>query len=310
MRIRSPLAIAIVVLAAACGGASGTEPTASDPTVPPTVPEPAVTSVPGTVPTNPGTTPAGQLRYDPATVRTELDAARGRWTDSGSETYRYSYTPVCFCPQQEIEVQVIAGRIVDRTDQARSIGDWFDEIDAAIGIAADIQVNYDDRGHPTSLFIDVDEIMADEEFGFQLVDLVRVPDAVSEFMPDAYGCGFGFAVASPDETAALVVRLQGLAEGENGPGTTRYELADTSAEIRIGTDLMANWCDDVFEEGEPEADVTERWPVVGGTLDVTVGADGTATGMLVDIVAESPDGQEQRLGNAFITNDAWGFFAG
>jgi hypothetical protein len=213
--------------------------------------------------------------------------------------------PVCFCDPATIEAHVIDGKLVNDTGDAllHSIEGWFDIIDEAIGTAHLVRVVYNDWGYPDSVFIDVDETIDDEEFGLVFDGYFHVPDAVDKFMTDHYGCGYGFAAASPDQTASFQVFF------ESDPSTGTYDLAEAEfAEVRFGTDLMANWCDDVIEIDEPEARVDERWTIVGGTVTITIA--GQTTGELRDIVARTADGRDYPLGNATITNTAWGQFAG
>ena len=100
------------------------------------------------------------------------------------------------------------------------------------------------------------------------------------------------------------------------PAEDAADLASSStawsAEIRIGADLFANWCDDVIEVGEPEPRVDETWPITAGTariLDADA-ATTTATLELTGLVATAPDGAQYQLGDITIENPAWGMFAG
>jgi hypothetical protein len=219
--------------------------------------------------------------------------------------------PVCFCLEEVVTVDVIDGTVVGGVGSglADSVEGWFDVIEEAIDEAAAVEAEFDPTtGIPVSVYIDVDEMIADEEFGLAHRELTPEGDPIDRFLTDEYGCGYGFAVATPDQTASLVVGFAGFGEGI--PSGT-YDLVDAEyGAIRFGTDLMANWCDDVVEPDEPEPVIDEEWELVGGTVEITLTSDHTATGVLRDVVARTPDGREIRLGGATVANDTWGFFAG
>ena len=262
-------------------------------------------------PTTPTTTPESEPRYDPDEARAELDAARERWAAGNWDAYRYTYAPSCFCDQEELTVEVIDGRLVDPDDfdRARSVEQWFDEIEDAIGTAADVRVTYGDTGAPTSLYVDVDETMADEEFGYELIDIEQVTDGLDAFLEGEYGCGYGFAIANAGQTVAMVVSFVDI-DWETGPQMGTHDLADLDGTVWFGTDLMANWCDDVIEVGEPEPAIDEAWTIVSGTLEVSQTDSRLALGTFTDVVAVDPDGREHALGDVEIANGMWGFFAG
>lgn len=322
-------ALVMAAVLASCGDASapvvgsgGSVPSVA-PTVPDTMPSPPTTGPPTTEPpeptepTVPPTPPTNEtLRYDPGRLRDELAAARAQWDTSGITSYHLTQTPVCFCPPEVVTADVFAGRVVDRGGpyEARSVDEWFDVIDAEIGTAVAMSVRYDpELGHPMSVYVDVSELIADEEYGVEGVELVPIDDPITALTTDPYPCGHGFWAASPEQTVAVMigVPIGDDVDGEPVPGA--YDFTTLVGEIRFGTDLMANWCDDAIEEGEPEAAVTETWRIVGGSLEYTV-VDGagttTANAVLTDIVAVDGDGAEHRLGDATIPNDAWGLFAG
>ncbi len=300
MRITLPVIAAAIALTL---GACGAEPGGGS-----TPPRPSDTSAPAVVPTIPPTTaPTQVLRYDPEIVQAELDDARTRWAEQGGRPYRWAYSPVCFCPDGEIRVDVIADRIVNSTgEDGLTVDAAFDMVDEQIGTAADVRVTYDDLGYPTSLYVDVDEMIADEEFGLELVQFSPVSDAIDMFVTDPYGCGYGFSAATPDQSASFTVFFPDIAKG---PDAGAYDLADVMGELRFGTDLMANWCDDVMEEGEPVPEIDEAWEIIAGTLDITT-TGSTATGSFTDVVALTSDGLEYPIGDVTITNEAWGVFAG
>ena len=87
-----------------------------------------------------------------------------------------------------------------------------------------------------------------------------------------------------------------------------------SGRVDVGTDLFANWCDDVVEPGEPEPNVTETWQIVDAGLSIEgtppVQSVGSLQVALTGITIASPDGERVVLGELRIGNDAWGMFAG
>lgn len=131
-------------------------------------------------------------------------------------------------------------------------------------------------------------------------------------LDETWGCGWGFWAGTADQTVALRFSYNGESEPD-----TEIELPDPewSATLIEGTDLYANWCDDVIEENEPTP--VEHWslPITGGTLTID-GAipapfeGGQLSVHATDLVVELPDGTTAPLGSTTITNQSWGFFAG
>lgn len=128
-------------------------------------------------------------------------------------------------------------------------------------------------------------------------------------------CGIGFAVASEDQRFALILHHRGPGGVPEGP----ISLPDPAwqAEVLVGRDLMANWCDDVVEPGEPTPEVTETWPVVGGELDhdapvepPQICAGGAVTAEVTDLTVETTTGEQLTIPDLSITNEAYGCFAG
>lgn len=120
----------------------------------------------------------GFISYD--ALRIELDTARAAWEASGVTSYVVIYDQVCFCPQLQVQVTVVDGVVTDsemRSDvdfgdlAVLTVDDMFDEIERQIDTGAfSIDVDYDpETGHPTGYFFDIEEMMADEEFGISNV---------------------------------------------------------------------------------------------------------------------------------------------
>jgi hypothetical protein len=127
-----------------------------------------------------------------------------------------------------------------------------------------------------------------------------------------WGCGFGFWLSNADQSVAL--RLAYTGEG-SPPATTQLPSPLWEARLIIGTDLYANWCDDVIEADEPTP--VEHWvlPVVGGRIDVEGEAPepfsgGELTFTADALVVELPDGAQVTWGDVAGRNSSWGFMAG
>jgi hypothetical protein len=131
-------------------------------------------------------------------------------------------------------------------------------------------------------------------------------------LTEPYGCGFGFQVGNPQQTAGLFI-TSGAGFGEP-PAADTVDLATDdawTARIDLGADLFANWCDDVIEMGEPEPQVDETLEVVAGTLELSADESGVvASAEMSGLVARDADGVEYALGDITIENPAWGMFAG
>ena len=122
---------------------------------------------------------------DPAERDPALDAARQRWEAADLGAYRLTLRRVCFCPSPDYtgpfevtvagaEVQSVRlnGAAVD-AERGMSVEALFDLIDQAYERgAASVTVAYDpDLGYPTSIGIDYDVRMADEEIGYRVSEV-------------------------------------------------------------------------------------------------------------------------------------------
>jgi hypothetical protein len=153
-----------------------------------------------------------------------------------------------------------------------------------------------------------------EAFGFDTAALDLVVD---------HGCGFGFATSSADQTAGLsLFWTKGFDPstprpfGVDDTGSVALPSGGWDGEFWIGTDLFANWCDDVVEVDEPVPSIVERWTLVSGvlTFDEPDGlvefATAPVTATLSGVTIESAGGEQRELADINLTNPAWGFFAG
>lgn len=137
--------------------------------------------------------------------------------------------------------------------------------------------------------------------------------AMSVDLSEYWPCGIGFAASDPEQQVAVAIYTT---EYPPGPVPTALPDPGWDATIRVGTDLMANHCDDVVEEGEPVAETLAQWPISASsfTFDAPpewpeVGCPATVTATLTDVVASTPSGPLE-LGDLTITNTGFGCFAG
>lgn len=117
---------------------------------------------------------------DHAATAKALKAAQTQWSRNGLAAYTYTLQHTCFCPPeytQPLKLHIINGDVVGailasgqplpakRSGEAKTVEDLFAVIQDAIQRnAASITAKYDPHyGYPTSISIDYDRMMADEE---------------------------------------------------------------------------------------------------------------------------------------------------
>jgi hypothetical protein len=124
-----------------------------------------------------------------------------------------------------------------------------------------------------------------------------------------YSCGLGFYLSNPEETTALYV----FAEVQEPESPARLAGSpDWRAELHIGVDLFASWCNDVVLPDTPEPVLLDVWEVSGGTIELTSPLQdcGPVSAEIADVVVTTPDGDEIELDDRTVTNSGWGCFAG
>lgn len=279
-----------------------------------------------------------------------LEEAERRWAAAGIADYDMTYQELCFCPQAVVTVVVRGGEVVETSveqepetswePEGRTVEDLFGEIRQAVETDAhEIQATYDPAtGRPTRLWIDQVAAMADEEHGVEVrsfspgrpigepvepsssvvtTGTTQAPSTravATADLTEMWGCGYGFHASNPEQTVAL----RFTAATSAPPSSRTAELPDPAweAEVVTGTDLYANWCDDVIEPDEPTPVIDGTFPVVGGTIAVTaptpnVGCgDAEATAVITGLEVRAPDGATLGLGDLTVTNPSWGCFAG
>lgn len=114
--------------------------------------------------------------------QSQLTEARRLWRSQGLSDYSFVFSRSCFCVfeyREPVTIIVRGGKIVSVLSVANgslrdastydTIDGLFDDIQRAIDDdAASIRVDYDQtRGHPISVYIDIDQQLADEEISFE-----------------------------------------------------------------------------------------------------------------------------------------------
>ena len=103
-----------------------------------------------------------------------LDAARTRWQERGSRSYRITVRVSCFCPPDVRAPERITVRNAKPVGQVQpwhrrfaTVPRLFKRVQEAIDNgAAQLDVEYGVRGIPRQVFVDLDRMIADEEVGF------------------------------------------------------------------------------------------------------------------------------------------------
>ena len=120
-------------------------------------------------------------------------AARALWESAELVDYDYSFSRGCFCPQEYVgphDVSVRDGIVTAATydgidlkklpilnltrydEIIQTVDGVFDEIDRAIDEADRFTAEYHpELGYPTDVFIDWEELLADEEVNYTIADL-------------------------------------------------------------------------------------------------------------------------------------------
>lgn len=124
--------------------------------------------------------------------------ARDRWEEAGLVDYDYTFTRGCFCPQEYVgpyKASVREGKVTAATFngldlleiETVSIGSYdeivqtvdgvFDEIERALTDADSFTAQYDaELGYPTEVYIDWEELTADEEVNYTIAEVRPVGD--------------------------------------------------------------------------------------------------------------------------------------
>lgn len=118
--------------------------------------------------------------------QSRLTEARRLWRSQGLSDYSFVFSRSCFCvfeAREPVTITVRSGNIAAVASVAngspreastyQTVEGLFDQIQRAIDQdAASIRAEYDrTRGHPTSVYIDLDQRIADEEISFETTGL-------------------------------------------------------------------------------------------------------------------------------------------
>ena len=126
--------------------------------------------------------------------QTELDRNRALWESQSIRHYRFDLTISCFCvfnDQMPLTIEVQDGQVVSISAAGGAdISDFrdfysgfdtmeklFDTIaEAAAGDAQTLEVQYDPTyGFPVSIYVDPEELVADDEVGYDVVNFQILP---------------------------------------------------------------------------------------------------------------------------------------
>jgi hypothetical protein len=127
------------------------------------------------------------LSFSPLLERQRLAQARERWRDAAPANYSFTMQRYCFCLfEGEVRVRVEDGEVVsvrlvgsdtELVGPQRGLYGPIPDLFAVVADAIDrpahsIDAEYDDAlGFPALVFIDYDERIADEEYGFRVRDV-------------------------------------------------------------------------------------------------------------------------------------------
>ena len=182
--------IALLITLAAVTAACGSDGAATGDTLP--TPGSVGTQVPASaapvteVPSTESPIPVTQVKTEPdSTVQAELDAARELWAAQGPDSYKIVTQSLCFCPAEQWSDTIVDGVVTEHmalTDDAffdpaaRPMDVLFGLVQQAIDNGyASLTVSYDpDTGALQQFFVDVDEMMADEEYGVEVISVEPV----------------------------------------------------------------------------------------------------------------------------------------
>lgn len=199
----------------------------------------------------------------------------------------------------------------------------FDEIERIVADGfARLDLEFDPKtGAVVRYSVDVDTLVIDEEFGLSVLYVgpldgdPALTELNSNTLSADYGCAWGFAVGSPSQELALMIHF-GNYPGPDIEGPFVLPSDGWVAELRVGSDLFSNWCDDIIEENEPTPVIDRRLTIISGLLtidtrDGTTTWDGThVTATLTGAAVQSLDGTVVDIGDLDLHNACWGCFAG
>jgi hypothetical protein len=141
-------------------------------------------------------------------------------------------------------------------------------------------------------------------------------DPVAQSLVDQYDCGYGFYLGAADQTAGLFLVYTDFeaALAGNTPAVSTLPDEHWVAEIQMGRNLFASWCDDTTPEAGQEPVVDAVWQIVEGTITILETPDpgvcGEARALAEGLAAVKGDGTRLELGDFEIRNGAFGCVSG
>jgi hypothetical protein len=117
---------------------------------------------------------------------TDFELNKNKWESLNMDTYTYTFQISCFClPETTLpkKVEVLKGQINQVNGEpyagelhwgVLTIPQLFDRIEKAEkNNAVVVEVQYhQEKGYPVSVYIDQDKMIADEEMGYSVTDLI------------------------------------------------------------------------------------------------------------------------------------------
>lgn len=127
-----------------------------------------------------------------------------------------------------------------------------------------------------------------------------------------WGCGHAFTVGTTEQDTRLSLWFDASAGELPEPGS--HELGeDWTGELVTGSDLFAQWCDDVITPDEPEVVEAATWEVDGTLTWQLEQGDGecpsVATARLTDATVDV-DGEAVPIADVEFRNEHFGCVAG
>jgi hypothetical protein len=162
-------------------------------------------------------------------VSKQLDAMQSQWQSQGLDNYQFQFQWACFCPaeyREPVWVTVEEGEItsiqaVDQNlesglpenDEYLTINELFEFIrDGVEKDAYEINVTYDDAlGFPTSVQIDYDVAIEDEEHGFNILEFEKeIATPAETLRPNAFNPEITLSPTSGPPGTEIEIVAEGL----------------------------------------------------------------------------------------------------
>lgn len=170
-------------------------------------------------------------------AREAYDANRQKWQDSNIRDYSFTLQRSCFCTPdvtRPVNISIENGKLVDASyadtaeplsDTAQQINqlkvnDLFKQIGEALDSNAErVDVTYDKQyGFPTSVYIDRDSRLADEEVGFNISNFQRDdPVFTTLAVGEEDGGGIGYPIPPQPEPPIATTLALGEEDGGYDP---------------------------------------------------------------------------------------------